>query len=173
MPQFVFHLSFGDRTCGEGDEVSLPNRTAAWLEARAVVRDLSRHIDEESPSRWTGWSLRVSDEHGEFLSLPISETRSEPAGGHPESVRVAELFREIRARRQETVALLRERKLLRQELAAERTRGRQLRLGVRAILSTAQALEWAGLTAEPDDTRGKPTYRRPHLVVVPGGRMDR
>jgi hypothetical protein len=88
MPLYFFHLSFGDRTVPDDEGVELPNRSAARAEALAVIRDLSNPEVAGNPRRWASWFLRLADEGGEFLRMPI---------GHPALEIVAPDTREPRS----------------------------------------------------------------------------
>ena len=73
MPLYFFHLSFGDSILPDDEGVELPNRSAAHVEALAVIRDLSNPEVAGNPRRWASWFLQVADEEGQFLRLPIGQ----------------------------------------------------------------------------------------------------
>src|SRR5215467_4827405 len=73
MPLYFFHLCFGDRTVPDDEGVELPDRSAAHVEALAVIRDLSNPEVAGNPRRWASWFLQVADEEGQFLRLPIGQ----------------------------------------------------------------------------------------------------
>jgi hypothetical protein len=74
MPCYFFHLSFGQRVVPDEEGFELPNRSAACVEALAVVRELTNPELSGGPRRWASWFLEVADEDGCFFRTPI---------GHP------------------------------------------------------------------------------------------
>jgi|SRR5262245_15699882 len=182
MPRYFFHLSFGDRLLLDDEGVELPSRGAARLESQTVVRELSSSV----ANRWASWFLRVADQRGEFLSLPIGHpalalvSNNYPSGNvltpPPEATedrrraaalteRAAALFDEALVLRQRTAELLERNRQLREELSAE-LRANQA-AGDRALQLAAHARHE---TAELGIYRTAATRRAPpRLVLIPGG----
>src|SRR5262245_20965408 len=166
MSRYFFHLSFGDRLLPDEEGIELASRSAARQEALAVVRELSGSV----ANRWASWFLRVADDRGRFLSLPLGhpalklvsndpsplEQRANPMpeahgqayGGRRVAAlteRAAELFAEALALRQRTAELLERNRHLRLELSAEFRSANAA--GNRACQLTAYARHE---TSEPD-----------------------
>ncbi|HZD61283.1 MAG TPA: hypothetical protein VE200_00665 [Xanthobacteraceae bacterium] len=143
MPRYFFHLTFGRRTVPDEEGVELPNRTAAREEALAVVRDLANPELRGNPRRWASWFLEVADATGGFFRTPIGHPALEivspqtntrrpeepesqplwpaPVAPLPDSgagARTAEIVREMAARRQVTVQLLKHNEQLRRGLSS-------------------------------------------------------
>lgn len=68
MPQFYFHVSFGGHVYADDEGQPLPDRAAARQYAYNVLSELTYR---SPPHRWAGWILRLTDEDGEFLALPL------------------------------------------------------------------------------------------------------
>ena len=83
MPHYFFHLAFGDRLVPDEEGVELASRSEARGEAEAVIRELSAAQSVGNPRRWAGWFLRVADEKGQFLRLPIGQPALEIAAPKP------------------------------------------------------------------------------------------
>jgi hypothetical protein len=152
MPRYFFHLSFGQRTVPDEEGVELLNRTAARDEALAVVRDLANPEHRGNPRRWASWFLDVADETGGFFRTPIghpalelvtpeTDTRrfDQPAAIAPLShFQTAELVREMAARREMTVQLLKDNKQLRRELASLHLASKGIRILTHRLISLAR-----------------------------------
>ena len=156
MPRYFFHLSFGQRTVPDEEGVELPNRTAARDEALAVVRDLANPEHRGNPRRWASWFLEVADETDSFFRTPIghpalevvtSETNSrgleqpdaEPLLRAPIAPRTAELVRQMAARREMTLHLLKHNERLRRELSSLCQASEGIRSRANRLVSLARA----------------------------------
>ena len=161
MPRYFFHLRFGQRTVPDEEGVELVNRMAARDEALAVVRDLANPEHRGNPRRWASWFLDVADETGGFFRTPIghpalelvspeTDTRrfERPEGsrcGQPQmppspiSFQTAELVRQMAARREMTVQLLKDNKELRRELASLHLASEGIRMLTHRLISLARA----------------------------------
>jgi uncharacterized protein DUF6894 len=191
MPRYFFHLSFGDRLLPDEEGVELSSRAAARREALAVVRDLSGSV----AGRWAGWFLRVADQAGQFLSLPIGHpalelvsdgalqrqsTRGAGQDGDEPSARgqagslhelAAALFEQASELRGRTAQLLERNRQLQSELSSElclnqAVGDRARQLISHARLATASGPEISRIAARPADRIG------PDLIVLPGGKVD-
>src|SRR5262245_136703 len=186
MPRYFFHLSFGDRLLPDEEGVELASRWAARQEAQAVVRELSSSV----AGRWASWFLRVADERGQFLTLPIGHPALElvsndppssnrtvppPTAGDPPAGR-----RRAAALTQRSAAWFADALVLRRRTAELLERNRQLRVQLSAQLRTNQV---AGDRARQlvaharAETSELITYRTaamrhppPRLVLLPGGK---
>src|SRR5262245_47300684 len=184
MPRYFFHLSFGDRLLPDEEGVELASRWAARQEAQAVVRELASSV----AGRWASWLLRVADEQGQFLTLPIghpalelvsndssSSDRTVPS---PQTVGEAPGRRRAAALTQRAAALFAEALVLRRRTAELLERNRRLRVELSAELRTNQV---AGDRARQliayarSETSELITYRTaairhspPRLVLLPG-----
>jgi hypothetical protein len=190
MPRYFFHLSFGDRLLPDEEGIELASRSSARREALAVVRDLSGSV----ANRWAGWFLRVADQGGQFLSLPIGhpalelvsdgapQRRSttgggkdgdEPSGGGQAGSLhelAAALFEQAFALRERTAQLLERNRQLQSELSSElllnqAVGDRARQLISHARLATSSGPEILRIAARPADRNW------PDLVVLPGGKM--
>jgi hypothetical protein len=160
MPRYFFHLSFGQRTVPDEEGVELPNRSAARDEALAVVRDLANPEHRGNPRRWASWFLEVADETGGFFRTPIGHPALElvtpetsarrveqpdvgplwPAPIAPLShARTAEIVRQMAARRQTTVQLLKHNEQLRRELSSICRASEGIRIRANRVVSLARA----------------------------------
>jgi Domain of unknown function (DUF6894) len=160
MPRYFFHLRFGQRTLLDEEGVELVNRMAARDEALAVVRDLANPEHRGNPRRWASWFLDVADETGGFFRTPIGhpalelvtpETdtrrfeRPEAEPFRPAAVaplthfQTAELVRQMAARREMTVQLLKDNKQLRRELASLHLASEGIRILTHRLISLARA----------------------------------
>jgi hypothetical protein len=160
MPRYFFHLSFGQRTVPDEEGVELPNRTAARDEALAVVRDLANPEHSGHSRRWASWFLEVADETGGFFRTPIghpalevvtSKTNSPPVE-QPEAeplrpaaiapffaTGAAELVRQMAARREMTVHLLKHNERLRRELSSICQASEGVRIRANRLVSLVRA----------------------------------
>ena len=184
MPRYFFHLSFGDRLLPDEEGVELASRSAARKDAQAVVRELSDSV----ANRWASWFLRVADDRGQFLSLPLghpalelvsnagrssstltpSPETNEHAYGRRRAAalpkRGGALFAEALALRRRTAELLERNRHLRVELSAEFRSAKAA--GNRACQLTAYVQHE---TSEPDIYRIAARRRSPpHLVLIQG-----
>ena|SRR5947209_3811608 len=176
MPRYFFHLSFGDRTWPDDEGIELPSRAAARTEAAGIVDDLAHRGATESPRRWAGWFLCVADAAGQFLSLEMGhpalalvpdQLRSGAATVHG---RIVELARRMLQVRQRTECLLDENRQLREELASELTRSRQVSLRARELVSGSRGVRSQSVgVADLPNAMARPPRSRPHLVLLPGG----
>ena len=153
MPRYFFHLSFGQRTVPDEEGVELPNRRAARDEALAVVRDIANPEHLGNPRRWASWFLEVADETGGFFrtpighpalevvaadSRPIKQLDVEPLG--PAAVAplsdsgTAVLFRQMVARRETMLHLLKHNEQLRRELSCILLASEGVRLRARRVV---------------------------------------
>jgi len=160
MSRYFFHLSFGQRTVPDEEGVELPNRTAARDEALAVVRDLANPEHGGHSRRWASWFLEVADETGKFFRTPIGQPALEIVGpqtdaprmerpdGEPlraapiaplSESRTAELVRQMAARRQMTVHLLKHNERLRHELSSICQASKGIRIRASRLVSLARA----------------------------------
>ena len=160
MPHYFFHLSFGQRTVPDEEGVELPNRTAARDEALAVVRDLINPDHPGHSRRWASWFLEVADETGRFFRTPIGhpalelvtpETnarhlkRSEVQPLRPAPIvplshfGTAEIVRQVAARREMTVQLLKDNQQLRRELSSMCLASAGTRVRADRLISLARA----------------------------------
>lgn len=186
MPRYFFHLSFGDRLLPDEEGVELASRAAARREALAVVGDLSDSV----AGRWAGWFLRVADQAGQFLSLPIghpalelvsdgaprSSTAARKDGnelsdrGQADSLheRAAALFEQASALRERTAQLLERNQQLRSELSSEFVLNRAVGDRARQLISHAR------LATPPESQMPRSAAQlarpSPHLVLLPGGK---
>jgi hypothetical protein len=176
MPHYFFHLSFGDRVLPDEEGVELSSRAAARREALAVVRELSGSV----ANRWAGWFLRVVDQEGQFLSLPMGHPALElvsdgvpqrgstagdgkhgegPSGrGQAGSLheRAAAVFEQASTVRERTASLLERNQQLRSELSSKLRLNRAVRDRVRQLVSHARSvLRQAGarLVSQPPAPR--------------------
>jgi hypothetical protein len=152
MPRYFFHLSFGQRTVPDEEGVELPNRTAAREEALAVVRDLANPEHSGHSRRWASWFLDVADETGGFFRTPIGHPALEVVTRQTNSPRVAqptvapltgsgtaELVRQMAARREQTVHLLKHNERLRRELSSICRASEGIRIRANRLVSLARA----------------------------------
>jgi hypothetical protein len=159
MPRYFFHLTFGRRTVPDEEGVELPNRTAAREEALAVVRDLANPELRGNPRRWASWFLEVEDATGGFFRTPIGHPALEvvspqtnahrsqplwpaPVAPLPDSgagARTAEIVREMAARRQVTVQLLKHNEQLRRELTSICLASEAIRIRANRLVSRFHA----------------------------------
>jgi Domain of unknown function (DUF6894) len=156
MPRYFFHLSFGQRTISDEDGVDLPNRAAARDEALAVVRDLADPEHRGNPRRWASWFLEVADEACGFFRTPIGhpalevvtpetdmrlvdQPEAEPLRPAPIAPRSAEVVRQMAARREMTVHLLKHNERLRRELSAICQASEGIRIRTNRLVSLARA----------------------------------
>jgi hypothetical protein len=158
MPRYFFHLSFGQRTVPDEEGVELPNRKAARDEALAVVRDLARPEHSGDSRRWASWFLELADETGGFFRTPIGHPALEvvtpetrlveqpqaepllPAAMAPLSHSgTAELIRQMAARRDVTVHLLKDNERLRLELSSICLASEGIRIRANRLVSLARA----------------------------------
>jgi hypothetical protein len=159
MPRYFFHLSFGQRTVPDEEGVELLNRTAARDEALAVVRDLANPDHSGNPRRWASWFLEVADETGGFFRTPIGHPALELVTLETDARRLeksevqplrpapiarlshfgtAELVRQMAARREMTVQLLKDNKQLRRELASLHLASKGIRILTHRLISLAR-----------------------------------
>jgi hypothetical protein len=159
MPRYFFHLSFGQRTVPDEEGVELPNRTAARDEALAVVRDLANPEHRGNPRRWASWFLEVADEAGGFFRAPIGHPALEvvtpetgmrrveqpeakplwPAPMAPLShAGTAAIIRQMAARREMTVHLLKHNEQLRRELSSICRASEGIRIRANRLVSIAR-----------------------------------
>ena len=162
MPRYFFHLRFGQRVLPDEEGVELPNRTAARDEALAVVRDLANPEHRGNPRRWASWFLEVTDETGGFFRTPIghpalevvspqtnSHRQEEPEVQLPGQRRAppptfshsvtAEIVREMVARRETTLQLLKHNEQLRRELSSICLASEGIRIRANRLVSLARA----------------------------------
>ena len=156
MPRYFFHLSFGQRTVPDEEGVELPNRSAARDEALAVVRDLANPEHLCNPRRWASWFLEVADETGGFFRTPIGHpalevVTPETDARHVEQPdveplwpplsysRTAEVIRQMAARREMTVHLLKHNERLRRELSSICLASEGIRIRANRVVSLARA----------------------------------
>jgi hypothetical protein len=191
MPRYFFHLTFGERVLPDEEGVELSSRASARREALAVVRDLSGSV----AGRWAGWFVRVADQHGQFLSLPIGypalELVSDGAPQHRSTTggrkdgeelssgrgqagslheQAATLFEQALALRERTARLLERNQQLRSELSSELLLNRAVGDRARQLISHARL----ATSSEPQKYRIAAQPARPgspHRVLLPGGRM--
>jgi hypothetical protein len=71
MPIFYFHLGFAGRILSDDEGTELPDRTAARAEAVAVMREIAPVLGGRGPQQRADGFLRVADEDGPFLHLPM------------------------------------------------------------------------------------------------------
>jgi hypothetical protein len=188
MPHYFFHLSFGNRLLPDEEGVELASRSSARREALAVVRDLSGSV----AGRWAGWFLRVTDQDGQFLSLPLghpalelvsegaprrrSTTGSgkdddEPSGrGQTGSLHelAAAMFEQALALRERTTQLLERNQQLRSELSSELLLNQAVGDRARQLISHARLVTSSELQRHRIAARGAHPVC-PHLVLLPGG----
>jgi hypothetical protein len=159
MPRYFFHLSFGQRTVPDEEGVELPNRTAARDEALAVVRDLANPEHRGNPRRWASWFLEVADETGGFFRTPIGHPALEVVTAETDMRRVgqpeaeplwpapmaplshagtAEIIRQMAARRETTVHLLKHNEQLRRELSSICRASEGIRIRANRLVSIAR-----------------------------------
>ena len=153
MPRYFFHLSFGQRFVEDEEGVELPNRRAARDEAIAAVHDLVKREMGGNSRRWASWFVDVADESGRFFRTPIGHPALElvtpdtsaprveeaaPIPLVPQGARTAELVREMAARRQRTVQLLKENERLRGELSSECLVSQGIRVQTQRLVSAAR-----------------------------------
>ena len=185
MPRYFFHLSFDDRLLPDEEGVEMASRWAARQEAQAVVRELSSSV----ANRWASWFLRVADERGQFLTLPLGHPALELVSNDPTSSnrtapspqtagdlpgrrrataltqRAAALFAEALTLRRRTAELLERNRQLRAQLSRE-LRANQA-AGDRALQLAAHARQE---TAELGVYRiAARTQGPPRLVLIRGG----
>src|SRR5262245_35578570 len=188
--RYFFHLSFGDRLLPDEEGVELSSRASARREALTVVRDISDRVAD----RWAGWFLRVADQDGEFLSLPIGHPalelvsdgapRHRPAtGGRKGSEEVSSDRAQADSLHERAAALFEQALALREHTARLLERNRQLKSEVssqflfnRAVGDRArQLISYARLASTSEDqiprSAAQPAHPSPHLVVLPGGKM--
>ena len=187
--RYFFHLSFGDRLLPDDEGIELASRAAARREAVAVVRDLSDRVAD----RWAGWFLRVADQDGQFLSLPIGHPalelvsdrapqRRSTAGGGKDGEEpsdrgeagslhglAAALFEQAFALRERTTMLLERNRQLQSELSSELQLNQAVGDRARQLISHARLASSSGpqisrIAARPADRNW------PDLVVLPGGK---
>ena len=192
MPQYFFHLAFGDRVSRDEEGIELCDRAAAREEALAVIRDLCGHAGDTSRC-WASWFLQVADEEGEFLRLPIGLPALGVVGAQPyptsippavetpsrlnrsPAVSVAgSLAVLILARREATTRLLEKNLELRRALSREWQVTVETRARARLTVSRARLATFP--QPEPETLGDVATAARPphpHLVLLPGGRADR
>jgi hypothetical protein len=156
MPRYFFHLSFGQRTVPDEEGVELPNRTAARDEALAVVRDLANPEHNGHSRRWASWFLEVADETGHFFRTPIGHPALEVVGPQTNTPRIeppsaeprrrapiapqtAELIRQMAARPEMTVHLLKHNERLRRELSSLCQASEGVRIRANRLVSLARA----------------------------------
>ena len=160
MPRYFFNLSFGQRTLPDEDGVELPNRMAAHDEALAVVRDLANPEHSGHSRRWASWFLEVADETGGFFRTPIGHPALEVVGAQTNMRRVeeaaveplrpaaiaplsnsetAKLVRQMAARRELTLHLLKHNEHLRRELSSLCSASEGLRIRANRLVSLARA----------------------------------
>src|SRR5262245_8975230 len=159
MPRYFFHLSFGQRMVPDEEGFELPNRSAACTEALAVVRELNKPELSGGSRRWASWFLDVADENGGFFRTPIGHPalevvapdapRAEPSEAvwltaqHPNDLaakgHVAEIIREMLARRQRTAELLEANNRLWLELSSILLASEGVRIRARRLVSLARA----------------------------------
>src|SRR5262249_9544622 len=150
------HLRFGQRTVPDEEGVELPNRGAARDEALAVVRDLANPEHGGHSRRWASWFLEVADETGDFFRTAIGHPplevvgpqtntpRMESAGVEPFrqapiASRTEELVRQMAARREMTVHLLKHNERLRRELSSICQASEGIRIRANRLVSLARA----------------------------------
>ena len=187
--RYFFHLGFGERVLPDEEGVELSSRAAARREALAVLRELSGTV----ANRWAGWFLRVADQRGQFLSLPIGHPalelvsdgavqRRSPTGGRKDGEelpgrgqagslheQVATLFEQAFALRERTAQLLERNRQLRSELSSELLVNRAVGDRARQLVTHARL----ATSSEPQIYRTAARPARPaspHLVLLPGGR---
>jgi len=182
MPFYFFHLSFGERLLPDEEGVELPSRSAARQEAQAVVRELSGSV----ANRWASWFLRVADDRGQFLSLPLGHPALELVSNNgpssstltpsPETTEEAYGRRRAAALTERAGALFAEALALRRRTAELLERNRQLRAELSSQFSSSQVAENRAcqLTAharyETSENYHIAARRRspPHLVLIQG-----
>jgi hypothetical protein len=71
MPIFYFHFGFAGRILPDDEGTELPDRTAARAEAVAVMREIAPVLGGRGPEQRADGFLRVADEDGPFLHLPM------------------------------------------------------------------------------------------------------
>jgi hypothetical protein len=181
--RYFFHLSFGDRLLPDDEGIELTSRAAARREALAVVRDLSDRVADH----WAGWFLRVADQHGQFLSLPIGhpalELVSDRAPQRRSSTGAAEELSALGradALHERAVALFEQALALRERTTWLRERNQQLRseLSSQVLSNLAvgdrarQLISHARLASLSEPRIPRSAARaHPRLVVLPGGKM--
>jgi hypothetical protein len=70
MPRYFFHLTDGASVLDDPDGLDLPGSAAARAEAMLVAADINTRF---RPRDWSGWSLRIMDEHGKQIdSFPVT-----------------------------------------------------------------------------------------------------
>jgi hypothetical protein len=160
MPRYFFHLSFGQRTVPDEEGVELPNRAAARDEALAAVRDLANPEHRGHSRRWASWFLDVADETGDFFRTPIGHPALEVVTPETNTRRVEqpdpeplwpapigplshfgtrEIVRQMAARREMTVQLLKDNQQLRRELSFIRLACEGIRVRADRLISLARA----------------------------------
>jgi hypothetical protein len=77
MPIYYFHLGIDGRMLPDEEGIELRDRAAARAEASAVMRELAPAKDGDKPR---SWFLRIADEEGPFLHLPIDRPALEVVG---------------------------------------------------------------------------------------------
>jgi hypothetical protein len=200
MPLYFFHLSFGHHLLSDDEGVELESRSAARAEALAVVRDMSSEVfstrvsSTQAPSgqatdrnsgRWAGWFLRVADDRGQFLRLPMDASALEVASSDRHAAapgpNVAQAWPTRTCDQQttnplpphsdHTARLLEDNRALRGQLAF------QFLVSEKAYIHSRQLLARARLVRSPVDFpmacrhAVKRIFRRPpHLLVLQGGR---
>ena len=176
MPRYFFHLSFGQRTMPDEEGVELRNRTAARDEALAVVRELANPEHLGNPRRWAGWFLEVADETNGFFRTPIGHPALEVVTPATNTHRVeqsvveslrptpiasrsqfgtAEVVRQIAARREITVDLLKHNEQLRRELFSIYLASEGIQIRAKRLVSLARAagpVRWPNAPAVPMET---------------------
>jgi hypothetical protein len=161
MPRYFFHLSFGQRTVPDEEGVELSNRIAARDEALGVVRDLANPEHRGNPRRWASWFLEVADGTGRFFRTPIGHPalelvtpeinarRLEQPDAQPlrptpiaplSHFGTAEIVRQMAARREMTVQLLKDNQQLRRELASTCLASEGIRIRASRVISLARAV---------------------------------
>src|SRR5262249_24400435 len=164
MPLYFLHLNFGQRVVPDDEGIELPNRSAARDEAFAAVRELVNPEVAGSQRRWAGWFVEVADEMGGFFRTPIGQPAlgivtpdyHAPGAEEPglETVRLvatalpvdasvrapmAEIVRQMEARRQRTAQLLKETDRLRRELLSECLASERIGVRTKRLLSLTRA----------------------------------
>jgi hypothetical protein len=86
MPIFYFHLGFAGRILSDDEGTELPDRPAARAEAVAVMREIAPVLGRRGPEQRADGFLRVADEDGPFLHLPMDRPALEVVSAQTSAV---------------------------------------------------------------------------------------
>jgi hypothetical protein len=162
MPMFYFHLGLGDRILMDDEGIELASRAAARAEAHATIRELAATVIDPASGRPTSWFLRVADEQGSFLHLPVgrpalevvstqseeptpSEVPTQPAEAPPAAAAAAlaamltALIAEALERHQHTARLMERNRQLRDALLSEFLASQRVRQQTTDLLAAARS----------------------------------